>query len=217
MAKQNSQGKSLKQQAYEKLTTMFLKGELKQGDPLIELNLSEKMKISRTPLREAFLQMEKEGIVEIIPRKGAFIKRITLHDIQEVFQIREAIEGMAAHLAATKITENQIEALEKIFNQADECRGDDSFLKAAEKAGDNLHEMVLQISGNLRIREILNSYQLLLMREQKKAASIPVIIEQAFDDHKEILTGLKESPDAAEKAMRTHIRKTLNAVINQTN
>ncbi len=213
MAKGKIITKSLKQQAYEKLSTMYLKGDLKPGDPLLETELSEGLNISRTPLREAFLQLEKEGLVEIIPRKGAFVRRITLHDIQELFQIREAVEGMAAYLASTRLTEDQFNVLDRKFLAV--SLQEDKLLKnqLAEEAGGMLHSIILIACDNQRIREILGSYRTLLTQERAVASSIPHQLDNAFAEHLLILENLKKGPEEAELSMRQHIRNTLKMVM----
>ncbi len=213
MLPENRKPQSLKQQVYDHLSSLYLANELNQGDPLNEVEISTRLQISRTPVREAFLQLEKEGIVEIIPRKGAFIRRISLHDIIELFQIREAIEGMAASLSAGRLSPELLAELEVQFTAARIESEISIFQSAAEEAGEKLHRLIIEISQNRRIKEILNNYRTLLDKEHRDAALIPKRIEESYVEHLQILQGLRTGPEAAESAMRLHIRNTRDALI----
>ena len=205
--------KSLKQIAYEKISSMILSGELRSDEELHEIALSEKLGISRTPLREAFQQLEKEGLIEVIPRKGAFLRKISVKDIQELFQVREAVEGMAARLAASKIGEEDLCRLEALFEKAGAELDSLEKSRKLEQIGDELHKVILQKCNNKRIIEILSQYKTILAYERMRAALIPIQVEDAFLDHIAILNGLRKGPDDAEASMRNHIRKTMISLI----
>lgn len=205
--------KSLKQVAYEKISSMILSGEIGSDEELHEISLSEKLGISRTPLREAFQQLEKEGLIEVIPRKGAFLRKISVKDIQELFQVREAVEGMAARLAASKIGEEDLCRLEALFDKAGAEPNSIEKARKLEQIGDELHKVILQKCNNKRIVEILSQYRTILAYERIRAALIPIQVEDAYLDHIAILNGLRKGPDEAEAGMRSHIRKTMISLI----
>ena len=102
-------------QVAESLTIGILEGTFKGGEQLIELELQNYFGVSRSPLREAFRELEKKGLVEIVPRKGTFVKRITRRDIEEHFPVRAALEGLAAELAAHHMTQEHLLVLEREF------------------------------------------------------------------------------------------------------
>ncbi len=97
------------------LTEAIVDGTLNGGDQLVEADIQKRFSISRSPIREAFRDLEKKGLVEIIPRKGTFVKRITRRDIKEHFPVRSVLEGLAAREAYQRITEQELEAMADAF------------------------------------------------------------------------------------------------------
>ncbi len=91
---------SLKDKAYHAIKAAILSLKLKPGDPLVESDLAQQLGISKTPVRDALLELEREGFVTKVPFKGTYVTEITLKDVREVFQVRAVLEGLAARLAA---------------------------------------------------------------------------------------------------------------------
>ena len=104
---------SLVEQIENYLTNAIIEGRLKTGDRLVESELQRKLGVSRTPIREAFRILEKNGLIITIPRKGAYIREITLKDIKENFPVRAWLEGLAARLAVPNMTEKDIDPLKE--------------------------------------------------------------------------------------------------------
>jgi DNA-binding GntR family transcriptional regulator len=210
----NHRRQSLKHVAYEQIGQWLIDGTLQPGEALIETDLAERLGISRTPVREALHQLAQEGLVEMIPRRGAFVRRITLQDIEELFVIREAIEGVAARLAATKADPEQLRIFAELFETADKEPDEKKRQSLYEEAGDDFHDYILGSCGNTRIIEIIGTYKVLLQKERQIAAHIPGRIEQSSNEHRAILKALQQrEPDLAEKAMRQHIVGTLNTIL----
>ena len=105
----------LGEQVSQILIDAILEGTLKQGDQLIEADLQKHFKVSRSPLREAFRDLEKKGLVKIVPRKGAFVRRVTTKDIKENFPVRATLEGLAAREAYSRMTAQDSKQLKKAF------------------------------------------------------------------------------------------------------
>ena len=108
------QDRSLRGRVFEKLREDILSGVYKDCDELREITIGEEMGVSRTPVREALRQLELEGLVKIIPNKGAYVTGITPKDVQDIYMIRSILEGMCARWATEHITPEQIEQLEEI-------------------------------------------------------------------------------------------------------
>jgi DNA-binding GntR family transcriptional regulator len=108
---------TLREQIVSSLRESIIKGELYSGQKLTEPDLAEKLGISRTPIREAFRQLESEGFLTVIPRRGAVVSRITRKEIDDFYELKSLLEGYAARIAAEKITEKGIEKLRKINEQ----------------------------------------------------------------------------------------------------
>lgn len=98
---------------FERLRKAIIDGNLEPGDRLVETFIAENMGVSRTPVREAFRQLEIEGLAENIPRKGTIVKGISKEDIIEIYQIREVLEGLAFRLTCSRISEEQIVELKE--------------------------------------------------------------------------------------------------------
>ena len=105
--------KPLREVVSETLRQAIQDGVLKPGERLMEIPLAEELGVSRTPIREAIRKLELEGFVVMIPRRGTYVANISLKDITQVFEIRSALEELAAGLAAERITEEEIETLER--------------------------------------------------------------------------------------------------------
>jgi DNA-binding GntR family transcriptional regulator len=129
------------------LSDAILEGALKGGDQLIEAELKEEFGISRSPLREAFRVLEKKGLVEIVPRRGTFVKRITRKDIEEHFPIRAALEGLAARMAYGHMTAEHLEEMTESFKKMNRAvRNHDA--KAFWEHHLVFHEIFINASGN---------------------------------------------------------------------
>ena len=213
-ANTHNKGQSLKQIAYEQIGLWLVDGTLQPGEALIETDLANRLEISRTPVREALHQLAQEGLVEMIPRRGAFVRRITLQDIEELFVIREAIEGIAARLATTKADLEKLQEFEDRFKTADKELNEEIRRDLYESVGDSFHDYIFMVCGNTRIKEIIETYKILLQKERKIAASIPGRIEQSAREHRAVLEAMQQrNPDLAERRMRQHIVGTLNTIL----
>ena len=109
--------KPLRELVFDALREAILSGTLKPGDRLMEVQLAEEMGVSRTPVREAIRKLELEGLVVMVPRKGAYVSGLSLKDAADLFEIRQSLEGLAASLAAERITDEEIKMLEDSFKQ----------------------------------------------------------------------------------------------------
>ena len=103
----------LRDVVFNTLRKAILTGTLKPGERLMEVHLANKLGVSRTPVREAFRQLELEGLIQIVPNKGAYVTGITTKDVKDIYMIRSSLEGMCARLATEHITKEQMEELEE--------------------------------------------------------------------------------------------------------
>ena len=105
---------SLRGRVYNRLREDILSGKLKENEELREISIGEELGVSRTPVREAFRQLELEGLITIIPNKGAFVTGITGKDVKDIYMIRSHLEGLCARLACDHITDEQLEEMERL-------------------------------------------------------------------------------------------------------
>ena len=210
----NKKGKTQKQSAYEKIKNYILSSGIKPGSPLDEQSLTAVTGTSRTPVREALQKLELEGLVEIIPKKGAFITHISLQDIIELFQLREIVEGLATRLAANRVSLTKLDEINELFIQAKEEKDPVKKIEMHMKSNDILHDYILKTCGNSRLLKLDSSYHNLIKLEINLTNSIKGIVEKSHEEHLDIIEALKSgNPELAEKAMRRHIVSVFNNIM----
>ena len=204
--------KSKKTIVYENLKKRIISHSLTPGEPLNESILSKEQGISKTPIREALQQLEKEGFVENIPGKGSFVSRISIQDIREMFEIREILECEVIKRVASKgdLNRAEAEAIGRKFESsgADGNKNPRSYFRA----GVQIHTFVFETFGNKRLLEFYRRLQehIERMRLYFFNQVEPERSEQSFKEHLEILNALvAQDPPRAEKAMRDHLQNSL--------
>jgi DNA-binding GntR family transcriptional regulator len=203
--------KSKKNIVYEGLKKRIIINSLKPGEPLNEGILSKEMKISKTPVREALQQLERDGFVENVPGRGCFVSRISFQDVKELFETREILECEVIRRAALKGDPERIEGVRKKFEFL-ESNGEKT-PKSQFKAGDRIHAYLFESFGNNRLNEI---YRRLLehverMRIYFFTQAHEERSEESYKEHLEILNALaSRDPERAEQAMRAHLRNAMN-------
>lgn len=208
---------TLADRALEKIEAAIMKGDLAPGTRISEVLLAKTLGISRGPLREAIRRLEGRKLLERIPHVGARVVTLSLDDLLEVFEIREALEGVAARLAAARMTPEEIDAVEAVL---DRHRGD-AALQAGEayyqQPGDyDFHYRIARGGKNQRIVDLLCGELYHLIRIYRyRAGAVPGRAPRAFDEHRRILAALRaRNPDLAETLMREHIRRA-RAILEQ--
>ena len=206
LKRMKNSSKSKKAIVYENLKNRIINNSLMPGEPLSEGILSEDLKTSKTPIREALQQLEKGGFVENIPGRGSFVSTISIQDIREIFEIREILECEVVKRAALKSNPDEVESIKKKFET--ESNGDknsgDHF-----RAGDRIHTFVFECLGNKRLLEYYKRLQehIIRMRLNFFSELHQDRFEQSFKEHIEIMDALiAQDPLRAEKAMRDHLR-----------
>lgn len=192
----------LPEQVYQRLKDMILNGELIPGQKLVQEDLASKLGVSRTPLLSAFRTLENELLIELIPRRGAFVRKNSEEDLLHVFDIRLKMEPLAAREAATRISSDDLQEIE------DRHR---SFAKAV-KTGDRVrykradydfHYSIMKQSGNPYIPKMLSSVNLISVSNVSGLVTDPKV---SLEGHEKIMTSLRnKDPDGAEKAMAMHL------------
>ena len=199
-------------QVAEALTRAILEGAYKGGDQLLELELQDHFGVSRSPLREAFRELEKKGLVEIIPRRGTFVKRITKRDIEENFPIRAALEGLAAQLALANMTE------EALALMAEEL----SKMERAAKTGDtqayythhlSFHELFIELSENRLLIDSLRTLRMQNIWHRYSYQYYQEDVGKSLRVHHEIFESFskfKNQPEKCRQLVEDHINIALD-------
>ncbi len=153
----------LREIVYEELKRQILVGEIAPGTRMMEVALAEAMGVSRTPVREAIRKLEKEGLVTIEPRKGAYASDISFKDIEDVLEVRQELEGMAAGLAATRITEAQkVEMADLVEKYREAVDAED--IEEIIQYDQLFHSLIVNISGNKTLVRVFSTVQELAIR-----------------------------------------------------
>ncbi|MDF2500134.1 MAG: transcriptional regulator, GntR family protein [Anaerosporomusa subterranea] len=215
----SSAGKtSLSDLAHNTLKNMLLNLEIRPGSPITEIQLMETLGMSRTPIRQALHRLEQEGFVNLTPRKGWFVADISLRDIQEIFVVREALEGIAARLAAESITDDVLRELNEYMVKVSSAAAPDE--QEAVDPGDILHDQIFAAVDNKQMNRVLGLYGDHLRRFHIMAIRLPGRALLSYQEHCEILQALtKRDGEGAEQAMRNHIRSSkrslFEAIVNE--
>ena len=185
----------------------ILTGSIKGGDQLLEDQLKNEFGISRTPLREAFRVLEKEGLVEILPRKGTFVKRISRQDIEENFPVRAILEGLAARLAYTNYTQQDIHEMEDIFDHMKEAAQRKDFIDYL-KHHITFHEIFINASKNETLIALLHNLRMHTLWHRYTYHYYKEDFRNSLKIHRQIMDLFKEkkvSQEEIEKVVRQHI------------
>ncbi len=209
--------KPLRDVVFETLRDAIITQVLKPGERLMEIQLADEMGVSRTPVREAIRKLELEGLVVMVPRKGAYVAGVSMKDIHEVYEVRAALEMLAVTLAAERITDEELDALERQVLRESEAESDQD-----EHALDNIiyidssfHDIIYQAAHNQRLVQFVNILQEQLQRFRAASLSRPGRSKTALDEHKQIVEALAErNGELAAKLAKEHIENAENAMIS---
>jgi DNA-binding GntR family transcriptional regulator len=202
---QMNRKQSLRDKAYLSIREDITSGKLKPNDILLEIELANKLKMSRTPIREAFLRLENDGLVKIYPQKGAIVSKLDLEDIIQLSQTRAALEGMAARLACRSMQMDKLCEIEHLLKNIG-IFSDLRDVEYAYKYCDMLHELILETAGNKVIIKYVDNLMIQFCRIKLKAREAPHRAEQNLAEHLRIVDALKRrDPDLVEREMRNHI------------
>lgn len=204
----------LRDVVFQTLREAILKGDLKPGERLMELQLASKLGVSRTPIREAIRMLQQEGLAVTVPRRGAEVAKMTEKDMEDVLLIREALEILAVQLACDNITKEQISLLEEEVSEFERVirTGD---IKLIAQTDIDFHDIIYNAAGNPRLMSMLNHlreqiyrYRIEYLKDEK---NYPRLIEE----HRQIIEGLKRrKKDYVAEMMKNHMINQANEVRN---
>lgn len=201
------QNTSVVAEAFDKVVDAITSGEFEPGQKLSEAELARQLRISRGPIREALQRLEGR-LVKRTPRIGVRVIQFGRNELEELFFLREAMEGMAARLAAENATNEAIAELEKLLDQhAQRIAHADSRVYKQKSADEDFHFAIARASKCTSIeRLLLNEVYYHLRIHRLKSSTQPGRADEALKEHREILVALRDrEPARAEQAMRSHI------------
>lgn len=199
---------SITSQVTNAIRDAIVDGDYEPGQKLSEVNLSEYYQVSRTPIREALKQLEREGLVEIIPRVGTCVTKPTEKELKELFTVKEVLEGLAAGLLAVNRSTEEIKRIQKsVADMEKAIQTSDN--KLYVNANTVFHKAILEGADNSKLSYMLNLLlnQIPYNRYVYLTIEDPKRLKKSLNEHKAILAAIeKGDPEEAEKAMREHVK-----------
>ena len=203
----------LRDVVFNTLRQAILKGELKPGERLMEIALAEKLGVSRTPIREAMRKLELEGLVVMIPRRGAQVANITEKDLNDVLEVRIALENMAIEKACKRMTEEQMRQMRHAEKEFERVLAEGNLVRIAE-ADVDFHEVIYQAADNARLYQVLSN-----LREQMYRYRVEYLKEedtrnQLVQEHEELSKAIRERDvQKAQELSLRHLENQRQAII----
>ena len=204
----------LRDVVFNTLRQAILRGELKPGERLMEIQLANKLGVSRTPIREALRKLELEGLVNMVPRKGAEVADITEKSLRDVLEVRKALEELSVQLAWEKITEEEIEDLIRVAERFKDTLDDQDVTKIAE-ADVAFHDVIYTATDNQKLILLLNNLREQMYRYRVEYLKKEEAYPQLIAEHEELIDNIsKRNKEEATRIMCEHIDNQVATVIN---
>lgn len=204
----------LRDVVFNTLRQAILRGELKPGERLMEIQLANRLGVSRTPIREAIRKLELDGLVLTIPRRGAVVADITEKSLRDVLEVRRALEELAVRLACEKIREEEIEELKmaaKEFQKALECKDVTEYAEADVK----FHDIIYRTTDNQRLIQLLLNLREQMYRYRVEYLKREESHEMLLAEHEKIVEMIeKRDKEKATEAVCRHIDNQVKAVMD---
>ena len=195
----------LRDVVFNTLRQAILKGELKPGERLMEIALAERLGVSRTPIREAMRKLEQEGLVVMIPRRGAQVANITEKDLNDVLEVRIALENVAIEKACARMTEEEMRRLWLAAKEFEHTIAEGNLVKLAE-ADVAFHEVIYQASDNKRLIQVLNNMREQIYRYRVEYIKNTERRKMLHDEHETLIQRIEEgNVEVAVNCIRQHI------------
>jgi DNA-binding GntR family transcriptional regulator len=196
----------LKDSVYSMIKEMILDQDLRPGDQLPVEALAAEMKVSRTPVREALLRLESEGLVHAVSRVGVFVQGISKQDLHELFELREITEGYAAAKSASRMSDNDLDLAGELHRESSRAVDDGDLARFIELET-SLHGLILESSGNRRLLQMVASLKDLTHRERVLSTQSLENVKKSVTEHGRIVDALRSRDSRrAEEAMKAHIQ-----------
>ena len=202
----------LRDVVFNTLREAILKGELKPGERLMEMHLATKLGVSRTPIREAIRMLEHEGLAVTIPRKGAQVAKMTEKDLQDVLEVRDALDALAVACACQRMTDAQFVSLKEAMNAFEDATKTDDVRRIVE-ADESFHDVIYAAAANPKLQNIINSAREQMYRYRYEYVKNPSVYAQLISEHHTIVDGFaNRDTEFLKDIMHTHLTNQINAV-----
>ena len=204
----------LRDVVFNTLRRAILRGELKPGERLMEIQLANKLGVSRTPIREALRKLELEGLVLMIPRKGAEVAEITEKNLRDVLEVRCALEELAVQLACDRIERNRIRELHAAAAHFRDILDSDDITQIAA-ADEAFHDVIFKATGNERLIQLLNNLREQMYRYRIEYLKKKECYPQLLKEHATIMKAIEEhDKEKATRITGQHINNQVDTVVD---
>jgi DNA-binding GntR family transcriptional regulator len=204
---------SLRAKVFIQLHNDILNGKYQNGDSLIETRLSDEMGVSRTPIREAIRQLELEGLVQLIPNKGAVVIGISKKDIEDIYKIRVLLEGLAARWAAVNIKPLELAELKDALD-LEEFYTSKNDVEHILKLDSDFHEVIYKASKSTPLMHTLRNFHQHIQKSRNLSLSSIERAKEAFEEHRAIYKAIEDKDEEkAEKLATLHVIKAAKNII----
>ena len=202
----------LRDVVFNTLRNAILRGDLKPGERLMEMHLANKLGVSRTPIREAIRMLEQEGLAVTIPRKGAQVAKMTEKDLQDVLEIRDALDELAVSMACQRMTLELLLELKEAMKDFEIATRSGDVRKSVE-ADEAFHNVIYRMADNPKLETIVNNMREQTYRYRYEYVKGNSTYNQLIDEHAKIIAGFEKKDSEYVKAiMHTHLENQIEAV-----
>jgi len=194
-------------QVADRLKAQIYQNELKPGDPIDEMALCKRYGISRTPLREALKVLSSEGLIQLIPRKGSYVRNMDIAELNELFPVMAVLEGLCAREAVENCTEAELARLDEMHAILEKHAEDGDIDEYYEKNFD-FHQAIQDLSGNRTLQRIIGDLRKVLRLARHYQLTIPGRLAASIKEHREIMRAFHaHDPDLADISMKAQLLK----------
>ncbi|MDE6977322.1 MAG: GntR family transcriptional regulator [Lachnospiraceae bacterium] len=204
---------SLRGRVFHRLREDILSGKYKENEELREVAIGEELGVSRTPVREAFRQLELEGLIQIVPNKGAYVTGITAKDVKDIYMIRSSLEGMCARLATKNITREQLEELEENVYLAS-FHASKGHMEQMAELDNRFHHILYEACDSKMLENLLQDFHQYVIRIRKKTLSTKERGIASNEEHCRIMEAIKAGDSSeAERAATVHMENAYDNIV----
>jgi DNA-binding GntR family transcriptional regulator len=201
--------------AYEKIKEAILGGALRPLERISEAEVATRLRLSRTPVREAFGLLAAEGLIVVVPRRGSFVSQLRIDDILEIYQVRTPLECMAARIAAETLDEPMLAELGRLV-EAEAARQGSRIARESLDANLEFHQIIVGCVRNRRLKALVGQLQGQVHRARMLWPSTLARLDETWKEHAELVSALRaRDPDRAEEAMRTHLDRARASTLDR--
>ena len=202
----------LAQEAAKRIREMIRKGALKKGDRILEAPMCQTMGVSRTPLREALRILSSEGLIELIPNRGAYVAQPSIKDIGEMFYVMSILEGTCARVCVEKMDDEGLRRLDDLYRKLEQhCQAEDREKYMA--VNHSFHSLVQELAGNSVLSEVIDALRQKILLYRYRQIYQPNRLKESMQEHRLLQRAFRErNPEAAERFMQEHLTRQFNAL-----